>query len=128
MSWPDRVLALVDTGIPLSSAVSSVPGMARYSAVLSALSREGRLCLPLSGRLSPDASSAAAWSLVDALEICRDRAVGTATISWLDPAVTAARAGSPVPVSFPFVPPCLPVRPSGEALRNEIIKALEQMK
>jgi len=125
MSWPDRVLALVDTGIPLSDAVSSVPGIARYSAVLRALSRQGRLCVPLSGRISPDTSSAAAWSLVDALETCRDKAVGTAVVSWLD---LTARAGPPVPVSFPFVPPCLPVRPSGEALRGEITKALEQMK
>lgn len=128
MSWPDRVLALVDTGIPLSRALSSLSGLARYSAVLSALSRGGRLCVPLSGRLSPDASSAAAWSLVDALEACRDKAVGTATIYWLDPAVTAARPGPPVPVSFPFVPPCLPVRPSGEAFSAEILKALEQKK
>lgn len=128
MSWPDRVFALVDTGIPLSGVVSSVPGMARYSAVLRALSRDGRLCVPLSGRLSPDTSSTAAWSLVDALEFCRNKTVGTATIFWLDPAVTAARLGPPVPVSFPFVPPCLLARPSGEALSAEIIKALEQQK
>jgi hypothetical protein len=128
MSWPDRVLALVDTGIPLFGAASSVPGLDRYSAVLGALSRDGRLCLPLSGRVSPDTSSAAAWSVVDALEVCRERAVSTATISWLDPAVIASRDGLPVPVPFPFVPPCLPVRPSGETLRNEIIKALEKMK
>jgi hypothetical protein len=128
MSWPDRVLALVDTGIPLPGAASSVPGLDRYSAVLGALSRDGRLCLPLSGRVSPDPASAAAWSVVDALQVCRERAVSTATISWLDPAVTSARDGLPVPVPFPFVPPCLPVRPSGETLRNEIIKALEKMK
>ena len=128
MSWTDRVFALVDTGIPLAGAVSSIPGLARYSAVLSALSRDGRLCLPLSSRLSPNASSAAAWSLVEALETCRSKPPGTATIFWLDPGVTAAGAGSPVPIVFPFVPPCLPVRPSGEALRDEITRALEQMK
>ncbi|HYW84857.1 MAG TPA: hypothetical protein VFB30_16455, partial [Spirochaetia bacterium] len=113
MSWPDDAFALVDTGIPLPSALSSIPGLARYSAVLSALSREGRLCLPVSGRLSPDASSAAAWSIADALETCLSKSVGTAALLWLDPEMTAARARSPVPVSFPFVPPCLPVRPSG---------------
>ena len=128
VSRPDGVFALVDTGIPLPGALSSVPGLARYSAVLSGLSREGRLCLPFSGRLSPDASSSAAWSLVEALETCRNKPVSAEAVLWLDPEVSAARARSPVPVSFPFAPPCLPVRPSGEALRNEITLALEQMK
>ena len=128
MSWPDRVFALVDTGIPMSGVVATIPGLARYSTVLSALSREGLLCLPLSGRPAPAASKAAAWSLVDALETCRDRGVGTATISWLGTSATAATAGPAAPVPFPFVPPCLPVRPSGEALRDAITEALEQMK
>jgi hypothetical protein len=128
LSWPDGAFALVDTGILLPSAVSSVPGLARYSAVLNVLSRQGRLCLPFSGRLSPDASSSAAWSLVEALETCRRKSVSTAAVLWLDPEVTAARARSPVPVSFPFVLPCLPVRPTVQALRNEITMALEQVK
>jgi|GEM_PF-6842980 len=41
-----------------------------------------------------------------------------------------ALAGQALPCRFLFLsfPPCVPVRPSGEALRNEITKALEQLK
>ncbi len=107
ISWPDRVCALVDTGIPLSGVISSVPGIERYSGVLRALSREERLCVPLSGRLSPDASSAAAWSVVDALEICRDKAVRNASIAWLDTAVTRQGPALPCRSPFPlFLPAC----------------------
>lgn len=126
ISWPDRVLALVDTGIPLSRALSALNGPARYAAVLSSLSRNGRLCVPLSGRLSAGTSAATFWALVDALELCWEKGVGNATISWLDLAVLGARARPSAPVSFPFVLPSIPVRPSGEALRALIIKGLEQ--
>jgi hypothetical protein len=126
MSWPDRVLALVDTGIPLSSVRASLNEPSRFGSVLDSLSRNGRLCLPLSGRLSPGTTAVTVWALVDALELCRDKGVGNATISWLDLAELGARARPSVPVPFPFALPSIPVRPSGEATRALILQALEQ--
>lgn len=123
MSWPDRVVTLVDTGIPLSNALSSLPELARFNAVLKALSREGRLCVPLSARPSPSSAGAVAWALVDALTTSDEKGVGRATIVWPD--TLALRTPRPVPVCFPFPLPALPIRPSRAALRTWIIQALE---
>jgi hypothetical protein len=125
MSWPDRVLALVDTGIPLSRVLASLNGPARYGSVLGSLSRNGRLCVPLSGRLSPGTSEVTLQALVDALAVCQEKGVGNATISWLDLDELGARPRPSMPVSFPFVLPSIPVRPSGEAMHALILQALE---
>jgi hypothetical protein len=128
----DRAFALVDTGIELSDALESIPGLARFTGVLTALSRNGRLCAPLSGLPPPEAGaggrtphSAAAWAFLDALTTLNDRNIVDATISWLDPAAAASRPLATVPVPFPLAIPVVPSTPSRSALFAEVIDALE---
>ena len=46
--WPDSAFALVETDIPLPDALAAEPALAPYGLVLKKLSRDGRLCLPIS--------------------------------------------------------------------------------
>ena len=131
VAWTDRAFALVDTGIALSDALVSSPGLARFTGVLTALSRNGRLCAPLSGLPPPAAGaggrawhSAAAWAFLDALTALSDRSMGEATLSWLDPAAAASRPLSSVPVPFPLAIPAIPSTTSRSALYAEVNDAL----
>jgi hypothetical protein len=136
VSWQDRAFALVDTGIAPASAVSEVPGLGRYSAVLDALARGDTLCVPLSGRMPADAvrrvigadtEGAAGWALVDALRDCAKRDLGKARIWWRG-ASSAAEVPRPLPAAFPFPLPAIRVAPSRDTLRAEITQSLEQQK
>jgi hypothetical protein len=111
IAWPDRTLCLLDTGVPLAEAYASLPGLDRFSEVLTALSRNGTFCLPLSGlppretagqrtSLSPTASA-----FREALLLCAARGAATARVLWLDPAAAAAHSTTPLPIPFPFLPP-----------------------
>jgi hypothetical protein len=131
VAWTDRAFALVDTGIALSDALASTPGLVRFTGVLTALSRNGRLCAPLSGLPSPVAGAgdrtphgAAAWAFLDALAAISDRSIGDATISWLDPAAAASRSLPSVPVPFPLAIPAIPSTTSRSALYAEVNDAL----
>jgi hypothetical protein len=114
LRWPDRALALVDTGIPLSKALASVPGLGRFSAALGAISRDGDLCIPLSGLPAAESGGAetrpraSVQALREALRLCSARGVGGARVSWLDAA--AARTQAPLPIPFPFLLPIQPRR------------------
>ena len=128
----DRAFALVDTGIALSDALASTPGLARFTGVLTALSHNGRLCAPLSGRPPPVAGaggltppSAAAWAFLDALTALSDQSMGEATLSWLDPAAAASRPQPSVPVPFPLALPAIPSTTSRSALYAKVNRALE---
>jgi hypothetical protein len=108
--WPDRAVALVDTGIPLSQAFEALPALERWAAPLGALSRGGSLCVPLSG-LPPRAGgrvSPTAQALRGALELCAARGVVNARVAWLDGVGTSARRAAPLPVPFPFLLPLVP--------------------
>ena len=114
IQWPDRVMALVDTGIPLSRAFESLPALQSFSAALGALSRGGSLCVPLSG-LPPRETDreaapyhAAAYALREALRLCRARGAMTARVVWLDASGAAARPRAPLPIPFPFLLPLVP--------------------
>jgi hypothetical protein len=125
IAWQDRAFVLLDTGMSLSDVVGSIPGLSRFDAVLTALSRDGRLCVPLSSRILPGVFGATAGAFVDGLAGSFERGVDKATIRWLDPATLAARATAPLPIPFPFQLPSLPLRQSLDNLRAQIIQLLE---
>lgn len=127
VSWQDRSFALVDTGIARTDAMTEVPGLSRYAAVLDSLARGGTLCVPLSGSTPPATDGAVGWALADALRDCVKRDMKTAKVWWRDTAssVTASR---PVAMPIPFPLPAIRVAPSRDTLRAEIIQSLEQYK
>jgi len=101
VSWQDTSFALVDTGIPRAEAVSEVPALARYRAVLEALSHGSTLCVPLSGAIPADTERAAGWAVADALQACAARDISKARL-WWRAAVPGEVVRRPVPAAFPF--------------------------
>jgi hypothetical protein len=125
LAWEDRAVALLDTGVALSDALAAAPGLARYESVLNGLSRDGRLCVPISGRPAPETVATTAWAILDALSTCAEKGTGNAAIEWLPFGAPAAFAQAPLPVPFPFMLPCVPLRPSLEQVLADIARILE---
>jgi hypothetical protein len=127
LSWEDRAFALIDTGIPLADALSGIPGLSAYAAVLERLTRGGTLCVPLSGAVATGPGGASAWAFVDALRACSVRAAGKAMIWWRNDA--SGRPVSPaLPMPIPYPLPAIRVPPSRDTLRAGVIQSLEQQK
>jgi hypothetical protein len=120
-AWQGEALALVDTGIALPEALAALPGLARFEPSLTALSRNGRLCVPLAGLPPPEPSAAS--TLVEGLARCAELGVERAVIVWLDPGMPGAQS-PPRPVPFALRFPTLPRGFSMDILREEISRAL----
>jgi hypothetical protein len=104
ITWSDASLALVQTDITLADAETREPGLAAWSAVLEELSRDGRLCLPVSAAVG---NRSAAAAVADGLAVCALRGLQGAAVRWLASGSTPARL--PVPVPFPAGFPSSPV-------------------
>jgi hypothetical protein len=121
-----RPLALVDTRIPFFSALSAVPELQRHRETLARLSPAGTLWVPLSGRIPPAGSDAAAWSFKDALELLAANGSAGAMRSDLPSSPGSGNTGSRNTGSrntaspFPLVLPAIIERPSLGALRGAI--------
>jgi len=120
--------ALITTDIPLGDAGSWIPGLDRSKDLLAGLSRDGRLCLPLSGAPQPpdETGSAFAWAVTAALGALARPGTAAGAIAWLDSEPGAGRARTPVPVPFPIPLPGIPSFPSRDTLREQIMRALEK--
>jgi hypothetical protein len=130
IQWPDRAMAMVDTGIPLSQAFASLPELQRFSAALGAMSRGGDLCIPLSG-LPPRGIEregapfhASALALRDALVVCSTRGVGGARVTWLDSGSPAPQPQAPRPIPFPFLLPLAPQKVDTATMAAGVAAAL----
>jgi hypothetical protein len=132
LAWKDKALLLLDTGIPLSEALSSMPGLEGHISVLRKVAKDDLLCLPFSARLWPSDSSddastpSFARSITDALAAWEESEPSDSTVVWVDPAalVLKARPAFPVPFPIPFGP--IPPAPTRDTLRGEIIRYLER--
>ncbi len=132
MTWNDSALALVESDMPLSEALDSMPFLSDFSANLRKLSRHGHLCLPFSGRL-PAAPSAvtdatgiagpAARAFASGLRECQQRGTASAVILWTDPAFQAQRS-PPLAAPMQLELPSVPSPASRDTLRLEIQHAL----
>ena len=129
LAWPDSAVLLVDTGIPLPDALAGLPALARDAALLRKLSRNGRLCVPLSGDLAPPSSSLtpSAFALVAGMEACRRRGVDSGAVAWLGPPGSAA-ARPEVAVPFPALFPAVTDRLDRDTLGERIRRTLEQQR
>ena len=125
--WPDSTLALVETDVPFEEALSREPALRPFELVLKKLSRDGRLCLPVSGGVLAG-SPGPGWTgraVAAGLQQFRTRGIDGAVLQWLDAAPApdhAAAAGSGLPVLFPSVPS----PPSRDTVRIEIREALSR--
>jgi hypothetical protein len=127
LAWPDAAVVVADTGVPLAEALARVPALARDAAMLKKLSRDGRLCVPLSGTPLPSPSSmtASVFALRAGLQACRERGAGpVAWLADLAPAAPRAPATSPFPARFPLVTERL----DRDTLAARIQSAMEQQK
>ena len=110
----DRVLALVDTGIPLSNTQTVLPSLGRFREQLALLSSGGTLWLPLSGRVPSTDRDAALWALADGL----DALAGKDASQWSRSSIPQTARQGIAPVPYPLVLPVRAVRPSVAALRE----------
>jgi hypothetical protein len=123
ITWESGTCALVDTGLPLQATVDRVPGLVRYSGLLAALSRDGRLCLPVSGRIAPTKAEPMAWAIADGLVTCATFGTEKAGIAWVDQESVAAGPVTPVPAAFPLA---LPARASSMTM-DGVLAALTSL-
>jgi hypothetical protein len=108
----ESLFVLAGTGTPLSQALAARPGLSGHAALLTRLSRDGNLWLPLSVEVPPaGAEHPTAWAAargITALE-----ADPLPSILWPLP----ARPAAPLPVSYPFeLPATAPVAPLEDLL------------
>ncbi|MGA2765338.1 MAG: hypothetical protein ABSG17_18475 [Spirochaetia bacterium] len=135
-AWEDSAVTLIQTDIPLSRGLAIMPFLVPYKKTLEKLSRDGRLSLPVSGRLSipapaasgapagPETIGAAARALADGLRECQRRGAASAAVRWIDP----ADVGPPDPsaAALPVELPSVPSPTSRDRLRIEILGALKE--
>jgi hypothetical protein len=129
LAWPDAAVVLVDTGISLAEAMAEHAGLTRHKALLQRLSRNGRLCVPLSGDPAPPSSPRApsVFALTSGLAACSERGVDQRLIAWLEPpglGTPRTEIAVPFPSRFPVVMERLDRDTLGERIRT----ALEQKK
>jgi hypothetical protein len=124
VSIGDRAFTLVDTEIPLSDAMTSVPALERYHKVLTALSRAGILWLPLSGRVANAGTDAAAWAVGNALEALAGLDISRA----LRAGVPASGGQESSPVPFPLVLPIVTRRSSIAELQDALESSLARIR
>jgi hypothetical protein len=129
LAWTDAAVVLVDTGIALADAVAGLPGLERHKALLARLSRDGRLCVPLSPDPPPPSSpqTPSVFALASGLAACGELGVDQRAIAWLEapgPGASPAEVAVPFPVRFPIARERLDRDTLGERIRT----ALEQKK
>jgi len=129
LAWPDAAVVLVDTGVPLAEAIAEHAGLARHKALLQRLSRNGRLCVPLSGDPAPLSSPRApsVFALASGLAVCSERGVDQRAIAWLEPPGHGAPR-TEVAVPFPARFPVVTERLDRDTLGERIQTALELKK
>jgi hypothetical protein len=125
LALPAGPVVLVDTGMPMADALARVPALARDRDLLATLSRNGSLCVPLSGRVLPAPSplSPSGFALAEGLRACREKGAGPA--AWLPAAGTAGRS-VPVPPPFPLRLPVVTERLDRDTLASRIQSELEK--
>jgi hypothetical protein len=132
VAWTDSTLALVESDISLSEALGSMSLLAPFATTLRKLSRDGRLCFPLSGRpfasqqVGPGSTAAPGYAVracVDALRECQERGISSAIVSWID-SVQASDQALPLAITMPIEFPSVPSLPSRDTLCLEIQQAL----
>ncbi len=129
LAWTDAAVVLVDTGIALADAVAGLAGFERHKALLARLSRNGRLCVPLSADPFPPSSpqTPSVFALTAGLAACGELGVDQRAIAWLEPpgaGASRAEVAVPFPVRFPIARERLDRDTLGERIRT----ALEQKK
>ena len=129
LAWPDAAVVLVDTGVALADAVAGLAGFARHKALLQRLSRDGRLCVPLSGDPAPLSSlrTPSVFALASGLAVCGERGVDQRAIAWLEPPGSGT-IRTEVAVPFPARFPVVTERLDRDTLAERIRTALEQKK
>ena len=125
VTWTGEALPLVETDLLLTDAISEIPNLGPYQDTLAALSRDGRLCLPISNRLPPPGVDAPSWLVVDGLRECQHQDVSKGAVQWMDTAAAAAEPPTRAPMAFPLPFAPVPAPPSRATLLANIL-ALEQ--
>jgi hypothetical protein len=105
LSWDDTTFVLVDTGMPLATALAQFPGLEAWARVLTSLSRSGALCIPLSGAVGTTAEELAA-----ALAYCGRRGLDGSAVAWIpetdrNPPASGPEGAGPLPMVVPAVAP-----------------------
>lgn len=129
LAWQDAAVVLVDTGVGLGEALAGLPALAQEEPLLRKLSRNGHLCVPLSGDLLPSPSqlTPSVFALLAGLRACRERGVAPRAAAWRGDAGLAApgpEVAVPFLVRFAFVPEPL----DRDTLASRIRIAMEQKK